>query len=95
MAEVAWKHRLSTSVCEQIYNNNWLLYVQAAAPGEGPVEAAAGPRQRTVGQQQSVWSGQNSGRDLSNLGETGRATNDHTDRVDNVIYMNLLVFMHL
>lgn len=50
------------------------LYVQVAAPGEGPVEAAAGPRWRPVGQQQSVWAGQDSGRDLSHLGETGRAT---------------------
>lgn len=72
--QVAWKHKLRTGVCKQIYNNYWLHYVQVAAPGEGPVEAAAGPRQRPVGQQQGVWSGQNSGRDLSHLRETGRAT---------------------
>lgn len=50
-----------------------LSYVQVAAHGEGPVEAAAGPRQRAVGQQQSVWFGQNSGRDLPHLGEAGKA----------------------
>lgn len=75
MAEVAWKHGLRSVVCKQIHNNCCLLCVQVAAPGEGPAEAAAGTRQRPVGQQQSVGSGQNSGRDLSHLRETGRATN--------------------
>ena len=55
--------------------NFWLLCVQVAAPGEGPLEAAAGPGQRPVGQQQSVRSGPNTGRNLSHLRETGRATN--------------------
>lgn len=51
--------------------NCWLLCVQVTAPGEGPVEAAARPRQWPVGQQQSVWSGPNVGRDLSHFRETG------------------------
>lgn len=50
-----------------------LLCVQVAAHGEGPAEAAAGPRQRAVGQQQSVGPGQNAGGDLPHLGETGSA----------------------
>ncbi len=54
-----------------------LLHVQVAAPGEGLVEAAARPRQRPVGQQQSVGSGQNSGRDLSHLRETGKGSQRH------------------
>lgn len=58
-------------MCKQI-SPCVLLCVQVAAHGEGPAEAAAGPRQRAVGQQQSVGPGQNAGRDLPHLGETGR-----------------------
>lgn len=59
-------------MCKQI-SPCVLLCVQVAAHGEGPAEAAAGPRQRAVGQQQSVGPGQNAGRDLPHLGETGSA----------------------
>lgn len=59
-------------VCKQI-SPCVLLCVQVAAHGEGPAEAAAGPRQRAVGQQQSVGPGQNAGGDLPHLGETGSA----------------------
>lgn len=48
-------------------NNFWFLHVQVAAFGERPVEAAAGPRQWAVGQQQSVWSRQNSWRGITHL----------------------------
>lgn len=75
----------------------WLVfiwYVQVAAPGERPVKAAAGPGQRTVGQQQSVWSGQNSGRDLSHLRETGEVEHrvDHIDHAI-VLYVYSLGFV--
>lgn len=67
-----WDDRLDglRLVCKQI-SPCVLLCVQVAAHGEGPAQAAARPRQRAVGQQQSVGPGQNAGRNLPHLGETG------------------------
>lgn len=64
-----------SSVCKHI-SPCVLSCVQVAANGEGPAEAAAGPRQRAVGQQQSFGPGQNPGGDLPHLGETGSALMD-------------------
>lgn len=49
-----------------------MMCFQVTAASEGPVQTAAGTRQRSVGQQQSVWSGQDSWRDLSHFRETGK-----------------------
>lgn len=70
---------------ELVFINRFILCVQVAAHGEGPVEAAAGTGQRTVGQQQSFWSRQNSRRDLTYLGETGKTKRFQAiDTINNV-----------
>lgn len=69
----SWLKRMDT--WEQLSYMSWLSYVQVAAAGEGPVEAAAGSGRRPERQQQNVGPGQNSGRDVSHLGKRGRPEN--------------------
>lgn len=97
MAEVAWKHGLRTGLCEQIYNNYWLLYCMFRL-------------QRLVKDLLKQLQGQDSGQWANNkvsgldrtLGEISRILEkqvqqqmDHIDTVANVIVSYLHLFLLL